>query len=117
MESRTQLPLLRPFEAPPIWKIMSKFIGQDLTKVSMPVVLNEPLTMVQRTCEGLISCEEYFERAANFEDPVKRITYMIIAFCGTISMAKVRKKKAFNSMLGETYELVTDRVKFIAEKV
>ena len=61
--------------------------------------------------------EDYFERAANFQDPVKRITYMVIAFCGTVSIAKIRKKKAFNSMLGETYELVTDRFKYVAEKV
>ena len=29
---------------------------------------------------------------------------------------KIRTRKPFNPMLGETYEFVDDRVKFIAEK-
>ena len=42
--SRTRLPFLRPpNEKTPIWNIMKKFIGKDMTKVPMPVILNEPL--------------------------------------------------------------------------
>ena len=40
--SRTQLPNLKLDEPVPVWKLISKFIGQDLTKVSLPVILNEP---------------------------------------------------------------------------
>jgi hypothetical protein len=27
-----------------IWSLISKFIGQDLTKISLPVILSEPLS-------------------------------------------------------------------------
>jgi hypothetical protein len=30
---------------------------------------------------------------------------------------KLRKRKPFNPMLGETYELVTENYRFLAEKV
>lgn len=42
MNSRKQLPCLRPEEQVAIWKIIKRFIGQDLTKVSLPVIMNEP---------------------------------------------------------------------------
>ena len=51
------------------------------------------------------------------EDPVKRMTYMVVALISAAQSAKIRKKKPFNSMLGETYELVTDRFMFFSEKV
>ena len=42
MDNRDKLPFQRPAETPPFWKIISKFIGKDLTRVSLPVFLNEP---------------------------------------------------------------------------
>jgi len=45
-DSRTTLPVLKPLEPVPIWKILSKFVGRDLARISMPVILNEPLTML-----------------------------------------------------------------------
>jgi len=44
VDSRKELPLLKPEEPIVVWKILKNFIGQDLTKVSMPVILNEPLS-------------------------------------------------------------------------
>ena len=83
----------------------------------MPVTLNEPLTNIQRSSEGLFSVADYLERSANFEDSIKRITYLTIALAGAVHSAKIRKKKPFNSMLGETYELVTKDFMLISEKV
>jgi len=45
-DSRTTLPVLKPMEPIPLWKILSKFVGKDLARISMPVILNEPLTML-----------------------------------------------------------------------
>ena len=43
--SRDKLPFLRPEnEVIVIWSLISKFIGQDLTKISLPVILSEPLS-------------------------------------------------------------------------
>ena len=43
--SRDKLPFLRPEnEVIGIWSLISKFIGQDLTKIYLPVILSEPLS-------------------------------------------------------------------------
>jgi hypothetical protein len=44
--TRTSLPYLAEPRSIPIWKIIKQFIGQDLTQVSMPVILNEPLSAI-----------------------------------------------------------------------
>ena len=41
----------------------------------------------------------------------------MIACISMFNNFKLRKKKPFTPMLGETYELVTDNCKFLAEKV
>ena len=54
MDSRTELPIKKLDVPVPFWKIISKFIGQDLTRVSLPVILNEPLTALQRFSESFL---------------------------------------------------------------
>jgi hypothetical protein len=56
---RAQLPSPAPSgsEAPSLWGILRKNIGKDLSRISMPVTLNEPLGVLQRMCEELEYCE------------------------------------------------------------
>jgi len=114
---RKELPVKRPDVPIPLWNIIKKLIGKDLTKVSMPVSLNEPLTALQRVCEAMTLKIDLFQKAANTEDPVLRLTYAFIAFNTIYSIVKLRKRKPFNPMLGETYEFVTDKIKYVSEKV
>lgn len=114
--ARKELPVKKPDEPVPFWKIISKFIGQDMTRVSMPVIMNEPMSGLQRFAESLIDEEEAFRIAAKTDDPVKRLMRVCIAFVSMLSSTKMRKRKPFNPMLGETYELVTDKFRFLAEK-
>jgi hypothetical protein len=45
---RTKLPAPRPdLEGLSLWNLLCKNIGKDLSKISMPVALNEPLSMLQ----------------------------------------------------------------------
>jgi hypothetical protein len=45
--SRTQLPYLRPEnETLNMWSLLGKLFGQDLTKISLPVILSEPMSSV-----------------------------------------------------------------------
>jgi hypothetical protein len=45
---RTKLPVPRPdTEGLSLWNLLCKNIGKDLSQVSMPVALNEPLNMLQ----------------------------------------------------------------------
>jgi hypothetical protein len=36
----------KPKEKVPVWNMVGKFMSQDLTKVPLPVELNEPLSML-----------------------------------------------------------------------
>lgn len=35
----------------PVWEFMKKFIGKDVTKITMPVYFNMPLSLLQKTVE------------------------------------------------------------------
>lgn len=114
---RTELPYKGEIQTVSVWKILSKFIGQELSRVSLPVILNEPLSALQKNCEMLCLGHELYDKAAVEDDPVRRI---VLAACGNTTLfatTKVRNRKPFNPMLGETYEMVTDKFRFVAEKV
>lgn len=55
-----------------LWNILRNNIGKDLSKVSMPVELNEPLNTLQRMCEEL-EYSELLDKAADTEDPFERM--------------------------------------------
>uniref|UniRef100_A0A8C4JAJ8 Oxysterol-binding protein n=1 Tax=Dromaius novaehollandiae TaxID=8790 RepID=A0A8C4JAJ8_DRONO len=102
-----------------LWNILRNNIGKDLSKVSMPVQLNEPLNTLQRLCEEL----EYsglLDRASRCPDPCQRLVYVaafaVSAYASTYYRAG---SKPFNPVLGETYECVRpDRgFRFISEQV
>ena len=80
--SRTELPFLKADEPVPVWKLIKSFIGQDLTKVSMPVEMNEPATGIQRAGEAMCKADPLYFKAANCDDPVRR---MALTFTGMIS--------------------------------
>lgn len=115
--SRTELPIKKADEVVPVWKIISKFIGQDLTRVSLPVVMNEPLSALQKFAEMVILAEEQLRVAAVTENSLERLARFAAGFVVFYSAAKIRKRKPFNPMLGETYELVTKKFRFLSEKV
>jgi hypothetical protein len=45
------LPFLIEDKPVPIWDILKKVVGKDMTRVSLPVIMNEPLSALQRNCE------------------------------------------------------------------
>jgi hypothetical protein len=54
-EERIALPILRDskIKASTIWAILKDMIGKDITKYSMPVIVNEPLSVLQKASEPL----------------------------------------------------------------
>ena len=62
-----------------LWNILRNNIGKDLSKVAMPVQLNEPLNTLQRLCEEL-EYSELLDRAANTQDPFERMVRRHIHF-------------------------------------
>uniref|UniRef100_A0A8D0HJT8 Oxysterol-binding protein n=1 Tax=Sphenodon punctatus TaxID=8508 RepID=A0A8D0HJT8_SPHPU len=102
-----------------LWNILRNNIGKDLSKVSMPVQLNEPLNTLQRLCEEL-EYSALLDAASRCSDPCERLLYVaafaVSAYASTYSRAG---SKPFNPVLGETYECVRpDKgFRFISEQV
>eukprot|EP00898_Chlorokybus_atmophyticus_P004881 jgi/Chlat1/5394/Chrsp35S05306 len=101
-----------------IWSALKDCIGKDLTKISLPVTFNEPLTLLQRSMEDL----EYhwlLDAAAQEDDPIQRLVYIGIFSVSFYSSMERRLGKPFNPLLGETFEYEdSDRkLKYISEQV
>nr|XP_012307303.1 oxysterol-binding protein-related protein 7 isoform X1 [Aotus nancymaae]XP_012307304.1 oxysterol-binding protein-related protein 7 isoform X1 [Aotus nancymaae]XP_012307305.1 oxysterol-binding protein-related protein 7 isoform X1 [Aotus nancymaae]XP_012307306.1 oxysterol-binding protein-related protein 7 isoform X1 [Aotus nancymaae] len=102
-----------------LWNILRNNIGKDLSKVSMPVQLNEPLNTLQRLCEEL-EYSNLLDQASRVADPCERMVYVaafaVSAYSSTYHRAGC---KPFNPVLGETYECERpDRgFRFISEQV
>ncbi|XP_061647284.1 oxysterol-binding protein-related protein 6 isoform X4 [Phyllopteryx taeniolatus] len=91
-----------------LWNILRNNIGKDLSKVSMPVELNEPLNTLQRMCEEL-EYSELLDKAAETDDPFERMV-LVAAFAvsGYSSTYYRAGSKPFNPLLGETYECIRE---------
>ncbi|XP_047472936.1 oxysterol-binding protein-related protein 3-like [Penaeus chinensis] len=117
---RTRLPAPKPLtEDFSVWNFLYKNIGKDLSKVSMPVTLNEPLNMLQRMCEEL-EYSELLDKAAGLEDPGDRMV-LVAAFAVSAYASSIYRAahKPFNPLLGETYESIREDkgFRFVAEQV
>lgn len=95
---------------------MKKFVGADLGKVSLPVMLNEPITFLQRVCEPMDNIELLF-KAASESDPVRRMSFVMAFIIASFSSTDERSWKPFNPLLGETYEVQRQSFRVVAEQV
>ncbi|RIB25134.1 Oxysterol-binding protein [Gigaspora rosea] len=99
--------------------ILRKNVGKDLSTVSMPISLNEPINILQNMSEGL-EYSELLDKAASFDNSMERLIYVAaFAVSGYASTYYRTGRKPFNPLHGETYECVRpDKgFKFISEKV
>eukprot|EP00041_Stephanoeca_diplocostata_P024460 m.620269 g.620269 ORF g.620269 m.620269 type:complete len:510 (-) comp22534_c0_seq3:540-2069(-) len=118
---RSELPVKRkidPKEAS-VWSILKKNIGKNLSKISMPIALNEPLSALQRLCEELEHCH-LLDKAADEKCPSKQLLYVAaFAVSGYAATYFRGGRKPFNPLLGETYDYVCPEKKFrfVAEQV
>ncbi|CAJ0942336.1 unnamed protein product [Ranitomeya imitator] len=77
---RTSLPTPSPDTSNiNLWNILRNNIGKDLSKVSMPVELNEPLNTLQHLCEEL-EYSELLDKASETDDPHERMVQYIFTF-------------------------------------
>jgi len=97
------------------WKILKELIGKDLTKISLPVYFNEPLSMTQRVAESTEYCDQLLERAALEPDPLLRMAIMSTFHMTRFQSIPERISKPFNPLLGETYELVCTKYRMLVE--
>ncbi|XP_059412088.1 oxysterol-binding protein-related protein 3-like [Carassius carassius] len=119
VKRRNRLPSSRMNESVNLWSILRSNIGKDLSKVAMPVQLNEPLNTLQRLCEEVEYCH-LLDTAANTHNPHMRMVYIAAFAVSAYACSFTRAGgKPFNPILGETYEcLRPDKgFRFIAEQV
>ncbi|XP_059399305.1 oxysterol-binding protein-related protein 1 isoform X1 [Carassius carassius] len=101
-----------------IWSILRKCIGMELSKITMPVIFNEPLSFLQRLTEYME--HTYLIHQANASDnSIERMKCVAAFAVSAVASQWERTGKPFNPLLGETYELVRDDLGFrlISEQV
>lgn len=114
---RSQLPHQRePGLKVSIWKVIKDNIGKELSKISVPVYFNEPLSFLQRYAEEL-TYSHLLEQAAKLPDHAKRIAFVAAFATSPYSTSINRTMKPFNPMLGETFEVQKGKLRFISEQV
>lgn len=119
---RTLLPAARPSRkdsGTSLWTLLKNSIGKDLSKITLPANLNEPLTVLQRGAEEMESVHLLHRAAACAEGPM-RLALVTAWAMSTYHTTVDRPWKPFNPMLGETYEW--DRTadlgcRYVAEQV
>ncbi|XP_045443159.1 oxysterol-binding protein-related protein 3 isoform X4 [Pipistrellus kuhlii] len=102
-----------------LWNILRNNIGKDLSKVAMPVELNEPLNTLQRLCEEL-EYSELLDKAARMPSAQERMVYVAAFAVSAYASSFYRAgSKPFNPVLGETYECIREDkgFRFFSEQV
>uniref|UniRef100_A0A3Q1AJS5 Oxysterol-binding protein n=1 Tax=Amphiprion ocellaris TaxID=80972 RepID=A0A3Q1AJS5_AMPOC len=98
--------------------ISSLCLFQELSKITMPVIFNEPLSFLQRLTEYME--HTYLIHQANASsDSVERMKCVAAFAVSAVASQWERTGKPFNPLLGETYELVREDLGFrlISEQV
>lgn len=118
---RTNLPQLSgPREALNVFSLIKDCVGKDLSKISFPVQLNEPMSFLQRLAED-IEYSELLDQAAAEPDPDRRLMYAATLVISHYSSTQGRIAKPFNPLLGETSCLINPQkgkgIRFISEQV
>ncbi|CAI2359674.1 unnamed protein product [Moneuplotes crassus] len=112
---RLGLPVKRTVVKYQIFKIIKAFVGKDLTKSSLPVFLNEPLSLLQRMSE-VAKFIHLIEKAMRFTDPNLKLAYIGLWAASNFAGTRQRLFKPFNPILGETFELECANFKLYGEQ-
>uniref|UniRef100_A0A7N9AWI0 Oxysterol-binding protein n=1 Tax=Mastacembelus armatus TaxID=205130 RepID=A0A7N9AWI0_9TELE len=101
-----------------VWSILKKCIGLELSKITMPIVFNEPLSFLQRITEYM-EHTYLITRACSLSDSIERMQAVAAFAVSAVASQWDRTGKPFNPLLGETYELTREEQGFrlISEQV
>lgn len=118
---RTSLPKLTGTkEKLNVFSILKDAVGMDLSKISIPITLNEPISFLQRLAED-IEYSELLDKGAEEPDPDRRMMYVAAMVISHYSSTQGRVAKPFNPLLGETACVIMPNkgkgIRFIAEQV
>jgi len=117
---RDKLPAIQPDNSQfSLINLLCKNIGRDLSKVRLPVILNEPLSVLQMLCEEL-EYSDLLDNASKLSDPLERMNHVVAFAISSYASSFYRAgTKPFNPIIGETYEYTrADKGwRFVAEQV
>lgn len=100
-----------------VWDVLKYNLGKELSRITMPVTFNEPLSLLQRTV-SFIEHKELFELANKTDDKFLQCGYILSAFFILYANTIGTSKKPFNPLLGETYEILGyDGFRMVSEQV
>uniref|UniRef100_A0AAR2JJ44 Oxysterol-binding protein n=1 Tax=Pygocentrus nattereri TaxID=42514 RepID=A0AAR2JJ44_PYGNA len=101
-----------------VWSILKKCIGLELSKITMPIVFNEPLSFLQRITEYM-EHTYLIHKACAQSDSIERMQVVAAFAVSAVASQWDRTGKPFNPLLGETYELTREDQGFrlISEQV
>ncbi|XP_041497730.1 oxysterol-binding protein-related protein 2 isoform X1 [Microtus oregoni] len=101
-----------------VWSILKKCIGLELSKITMPIAFNEPLSFLQRITEYM---EHVYliHKASHQPQTLERMQSVAAFAVSAVASQWERTGKPFNPLLGETYELIREDLgfRFISEQV
>ncbi|XP_063738329.1 oxysterol-binding protein-related protein 2-like isoform X1 [Eleginops maclovinus] len=90
-----------------VWSILRKCIGLELSKITMPIAFNEPLSFLQRITEYM-EHTYLINRACTMPDSIERMQAVAAFAVSAVASQWDRTGKPFNPLLGETYELTRE---------
>lgn len=101
-----------------LWGILKLMIGKDMTRMTLPVLFNEPLLLLQRLVED-VECLYLLDTACQYDDLVLRLIYVATFAASEYALTIDRIAKPFNPLLGETFEYCRPdkNYRLIAEQV
>ncbi len=116
-EVRTKLPVTQPDKvASNLWTFLKQCIGKELTKISMPVQWNEPISLLQRISEYM-NYAYLLKKAAAAKTSEARLEAVATFAVSALASNFERMGKPFNPLLGETYELERPDFRILCEQV
>lgn len=69
--------------------VFRKNVGKDLSTISMPISMNEPLSMLQRACEELEYCD-LLDKASTLPDSMDRLIYIVLFAVSSYASSQYR---------------------------
>lgn len=99
-----------------LWGFLRHVIGHELTRITVPIAMNEPITLLQRVAEQVQYCH-LLEKADKESNPIDRLKFLSAFAITCLSSSYDRIRKPFNPLLSETYEMERNGVKIVCEQV
>lgn len=123
VERESDIPVF-DHDPPSLLSFVRKNVGKDMSSLSMPVDMNEPVTILQKYAELLEYCDLIENALKGNDEESSGEKILRIAAFATSYLSSMRNKvrssrKPFNPLLGETFELVREDKGFrlLCEKV